>query len=207
MLNMNKISGNMISGINSEEISFLNLLTSDTDDIFFNQFTGLPETINLPDFSNDELYSDLDPDTILELNAMEKDNANKGTASQTDYYVSKFKRFLTSQQLQDTIETMPVRYLVQYLRLGYAKSAKSNGETFAPSTLICMRAAIQRYLNSSELQRNINIIDGDDFKSANNTLKAMIAMSIVPFPMFLSQTVLFRSKIRHCLLIRCSTQL
>lgn len=182
MLNLNKISGNMISGIDSNELSFLELLTSNIDDdTLINQFTGLPESIelfddvNINDIPDDQYLKDLEPDVILDLNQLEKNNSNKNTASQTQYYVDKFKLFLTSQKLPETIETMPVRYLSQYLRLWYAKSTKCNGEPFSPSTLVCMRAAIQRYLNSSDVNQNVNIIDGEDFKLANNTLKAVIA--------------------------------
>ena len=56
------------------------------------------------------------------------------------------------------------------------ESKKDDGSEFAPSTLICMRAAIQRFLTSPGVNRQINLMDGQEFQLANNTLKASIGV-------------------------------
>ena len=172
MLDLQKISGNQVTGASCEELEFLELLTSQDVDWIFNQDTGLPEgeeddTMHFPEIDND---------TLQEIHDLEELGKNKNTSEQTTYFVRKFKSFLEVRKLPSCIETMPVKYLSQYLRLWYAKSKKTDGSDFAPATLICMRAAIQRFLTSSSVNREINIIDGQEFQLANATLKASIAL-------------------------------
>ena len=61
------------------------------------------------------------------------------------------------------------------MRFWYARSKKIDGKPYAPATLICMRAAINRYLNSSTWDRQVKLMEDKEFKSSNNTLTAMIA--------------------------------
>lgn len=43
-----------------------------------------------------------------------------------------------------------------------------------PATLVCIRAAIHRYLTQAPNNRNIDTINGSAFKSANNMLKTKV---------------------------------
>ena len=174
MLDLKKIDGNQISGASSEDLGFLELLTSQEVDDIFNQHTGLPIGLQLEE--NITEFPELDEQTLIEINELEEFGKNKSTDDQTKYFVNKFKSFLEEKHLPSIIETMPVKYLSQYLRLWYAKAKKIDGSDFSPATLICMRAAIQRYLTSSSVNRQVDIIDGQDFKMANTTLKASIAV-------------------------------
>lgn len=174
-LDLSRISGNQISGLSSEELSFLETLMNDsTNDSTFNQHTGLPEDFSLPDGTLPELPQDV-LDEILKL---EEECKNRNTNDQTKYYVKKFKEFLTSKGLPTSIETMPIKYLSQYLRFWYATSTKKDGKLYAPATLICMRAAVNRYLNESVVDRKVNIITDKDFNASNNALMAKIAKYI-----------------------------
>ena len=52
---------------------------------------------------------------------------------------------------------------------------KTDGSNFAPATLICIRAAIQIFLTLPSVNRQISIIDSQEFKLAKATLKASVA--------------------------------
>ena len=69
---------------------------------------------------------------------------------------------------------MRVKCFCQYLRLCYAKSRKTDGSDSVPATLICMRVAIQRFLTSPGVNRQISTIDDQEFKFANATLKVRL---------------------------------
>ena len=62
------------------------------------------------------------------------------------------------------------------------KVKKTDRFDFAPVTLICMRAVIQRFLTSSSVDHQINIIDGQEFKLPNPTLKAFTALCFTAKP-------------------------
>ena len=169
LLDLSRISGNQISGLSSEELSFLENLTA-MNDSTFNQDTGLPEEFSLPD-----VLPELPQDVLDEILQLEEECKNRNTHDQTKYYVKKFKKFLESKRLPTSIETMPIKYLSQYLRFWFANATKKDGKLYAPATLICMRAAVNRYLNDSVIDRKVNIITDKDFNTSNNALMAKIA--------------------------------
>ena len=49
---------------------------------------------------------------------------------------------------------------------------KGNGELYTPSALVGIRAAIHRYIVQPPFIRNINILEGIDFTSANKVFVA-----------------------------------
>lgn len=189
MLRLGGVQSEMISGINSEELDFLTVLTKERSDVIYNQWTGLPqgeesflnqlldsedlENLDIPELDNTQYFDDLDAGTTEELNALENDEIPSTTKMQTTSYAKRFKAFLQSKSLPDCIETIPVRYLNQYLRLWYSSLRKPDGRFYSPSTLACMRAGINRYLSRAPYNRPINLKMDRDFVSANNMLKAM----------------------------------
>ena len=173
-MDLTRIHSNMISGLTSEEVSFLEMLTHQKNNI--DQFTGLEfQATNSKD--DDSLtFPELDDDVVKEIIKLEKEAENKSTGYQTNFYVNKFKQFLRENNIPDCIETMPERYLGSYLRFWYSRLRKADGTQYAPSTLICARAAIQRHMLSHDC--SFNIIDGEHFRQANFTLKSVIAMKL-----------------------------
>lgn len=173
MLNLSKVKGNEISGLDSDEISFMALLTNDMEDEV-NQFNGLTDNqLNeLCDVLNE--YPEVDDSLIEEMNVLEDGMKNQRTKEQTQQFVTKFKMFLSSQNLPDNIETMPPRYLNQYLRFWYSKLKRVDGQLYSPSSLICFRAAIHRYITSGSVGRTFNIMHDSEFNAANTMLKCMI---------------------------------
>lgn len=175
-MNLGNIIGNQISGIGSDEIEFLNEIAANEIGMAVDQWTGLTnDQMNQIKGIDDEIpYPDLSIETLQELENTEKEYENSKTREQTQMYVNKFKSFLKSENLPSSIESMPEKYLCQYLRLWYSKTKKQDGSLYAPSSMICMRAAIQRYLKSSEVNRSVDIIHGIQFSSANKTLTTVI---------------------------------
>jgi len=43
MLRLGGVQSEMISGMNSEELDFLTVLTNERSDVIYNQWTGLPQ--------------------------------------------------------------------------------------------------------------------------------------------------------------------
>ena len=111
-MDITRIHSEMISGLNSDELSFVELLTH-TDMTDIDQFTGLPfERKNLQeDKVSTADFPELDENILIEIDALEKEALNKSTDSQTNHYAVKFKGFLRENSLPDSIETMPERFL------------------------------------------------------------------------------------------------
>lgn len=176
-MDITRIHSEMISGLDSDELSFVELLThTNMNDI--DQFTGLPFETTRSNENNISTadFPELNENILSEIDSLEKEAMNKSTDSQTKHYIGKFKGFLRENTLPDSIETMPERFLGSYLRFWYSKMRKSDGSMFAPSTMICARAAVQRYMEN--VGRNVNIIDGEHFKQANKTIKSIIALKL-----------------------------
>ena len=60
------------------------------------------------------------------------------------------------------------------LRRFYFSLRRKSGEPYKPSTLICIRAGISNRLTDAPVSRNVDIISGNEFLSANRMLKAMV---------------------------------
>ena len=73
-----------------------------------------------------------------------------------------------SSGISDNFEELAEPDLCQLLRKFYGEVRKENGEKYSKSSLCNIRAAIQRHLASPPFGRNINILKGESFVSANN---------------------------------------
>ena len=62
--------------------------------------------------------------------------------------------------------------LNKILRKFYAEVKTEKGQALTPSALTGIRAAIHRHLTSAPLSRNVNILQDNDFMSANKMFKA-----------------------------------
>lgn len=161
-MDLSRIRGGMITGIESEDINFLNELLALNPVDVFDQRTGLTQ-IQTEELENDYQFEDLPDNIIKEIETETIRARNKNTAEQTKIYVNKFRDFLRKENKPTDFETIPNRYLSQYLTLWYFRMKKADGGLFAPSTLICAHAAIQRHLQTT---RNINSIDDTCFQLA-----------------------------------------
>jgi len=123
-----------------------------------------------------EPIPDLSPEVDAYLKQMEKQAIPKSTAVQNKRIVDRFRLFLRENKFCSDFENVPTPILNNYLRLFYSSLRKKDGTLYAPQSLICFRAALQRHLTSPEVNKRMNLIDGEEFRRANGVLKSMIGM-------------------------------
>ena len=169
LLNLVNVPNEMISGLNDEMLDFVSRESGDRCVLeLSDQFRKeLQETDSLPVLSAAEL------DELVEL---EKSNVPKSTSDQTRRHVESFRKFLEERHLCTAFETVPENILNDYLRLFYANLRTKDQKYYSASSLICIRAAIHRHLTSVDVNRNINILHGDNFMRANSVLKSMVGL-------------------------------
>lgn len=144
-------------------------------DTFFNE---LDDTIHMENDSDVEEV----PENEYELLRNQDANLSQfemafrpiSSVQQEKAHIKKFKTFLKNQNMDDNIETCAVDILAQKLRFFYNSLKKNNGEPYSGTSLLCIRAAIHRYLSTSPVNRAVNIITDNDFMVANNMLKAKV---------------------------------
>ena len=172
LLNMSNIPEGMIPGLSDEE---LNWVTEQSADRLVKEldpnFIGALLEENMDDFDDRGI---LPSELEEEMKAFENENIPASTRESTKRYTEKFKTFLSENGLSDQIETMPVRFLSKYLQYYYYKLKKNDGGCFSPSTLKGIRAGIQRYLTSPEVNRRINIMKDKEFDRANGVLRSLV---------------------------------
>ena len=108
------------------------------------------------------------------LTELEKEHIPISTQKQTSQHIKKLQNFLTSRGLCPDIQLVPEKILGDYLRLFYSELKTDKGEFYSPSSLMCFRASIQRYLTSPDVNSTIDIINGVNFKRANGVLRSMV---------------------------------
>ena len=168
-MNIENFPGGMISGVDDSLIDFFmaeSTCSSRYVTELSSNFTKQMEAI--------EDCEDLSEKDQKQLTELEKESIPRSTQQQTDQHILKLKTFLTEKGLCPNIEQVPDTVLCDYLRLFYSELRTEKGEFYSPSSLICFRASIQRFLTSPGINRLIDIINGNDFKRANGVLRAMV---------------------------------
>ena len=168
MINLENIPDAMVSGLSTEMLDFV---TSESNyrylkelDVFFlNQLENL-----------EKMDKTLTNEQENQLNELEMYGNAKSSEEQSRRWVKEFKSFLRKEHLCENFETVPPKLLNDYLRLFYASLRKKDGTFYAPSSLVCVRAAIHRYLTSPNVNANVNILNDETFRRANGILKAMV---------------------------------
>lgn len=167
---MQNIPDQTISGLNSEELSWV---SDESVDRLIKELD--PEIFkDVEYFTENCEYSKLTREIEAELDEAEKSAVPKSTFGQTKIHIKKFKNFLIEKGLSPNIETMPTRFLADYLRYFYFNLRCQDGTFYSPRSLVCYRASIQRYLTSPEVNRTVNILKDSEFNRANGVLKAMV---------------------------------
>ena len=168
-----------ISGLGTAEVEFLNnfSLSQYNDGNKINQHTGMPFSFAeyLVTDQTDDLPV-LSAEDIQEINSIENDAVNKSTTKQTKNHVDELKIFLESKKLPNEIESIPPKYLCQYLRLWFSTMKRKDGECYSLSTLACKRASIHRYLQE---KAGYNLIGNDQFRLFAKTYNAVRHKTLV----------------------------
>lgn len=90
-----------------------------------------------------------------------------------------FMHFILADWLRETdrpvdFETLSEEDLAQTLSVFYPSARTRDGEQYLKSSLMCIRAAIQRHLQGPPHNRNINLVGGSAFSQANSIIKGTI---------------------------------
>ncbi|XP_070573869.1 uncharacterized protein KIAA1958-like [Ptychodera flava] len=110
-------------------------------------------------------------DEIIEI----EENRNEQTTKRaTKWGVNQFKCWLREKGFAENFEILPVDDLNNKLREFYASLCTRSGEDYAKSSLVGIRAAINRHLTSVPYNRPINILRDREFNSSNHVFVGLI---------------------------------
>jgi len=170
LLDFQNIPDNIISGLDSNELMFV---SKESNNRFVNELD--PQIMDdLNAILKDNELKDLSSEEKEYIKRLETESIPKSTQKDTESSVRKFKKFLKQKGFNENFEEIPKSFLNKYLCLFYAELRKNDGNLFAPTSLICIRAGIHRHLTSPDVNRDVDILHGSDFKRCNAILKAMI---------------------------------
>ena len=171
LLNLQNIPGNMISGMNSGDLQWV---SHESSERYISELSRSFQQ-DLENWHAEEIPA-LDPDISDVLRNAEKESRPipRSTAKQTISHINKFKSFLQSHNLSTHIETIPDKYLNDYLSFFFYNLKTNEDKLYSPSSLICFRASIQRYLSGPEVNRKIDIINDQTFSRSNRILKLQV---------------------------------
>ena len=160
LIDFSKLKNNMISGLEGKDVE-----------------KEAQKSIGVINVAEKDTYPDLPDEVEKEIEKCNQILKNKKTEEQTDHYAKLFKSFLSENNLPANLENMPMSTLNRYLRFFYYKIRTKQGTLYSPSTLLCMRSAINRHLNGFE---NIKVnLTSDEFESSNVMLKTMIGKYLI----------------------------
>jgi hypothetical protein len=134
------------------------------------------DELNVFDGLNDVDGKKLPKEIEDELNELERRETSASSLKQSDVYAKKFKEFLEANGFDGKFEELRDEELASHLRHFYSKLKSKTGQYYSPATLACIRAGIHRYLTSSPLNKNVDIIGGKAFYAANRMLKVIGSM-------------------------------
>ena len=163
LLDFKNVPGGQISGVNDEESKWI---SSETFDRYLYELSD--------DFvrSLEEQENDINPEVDEELKKIENESIPKSTMDQMKRTSNRFLNFLKVKKLSVEMEKIPKNYLNNYLRYFYSELRTLENKLYSPPSLVCIRAALHRYLQT--IRNNVNIITQPDFDSSNKMLKAMV---------------------------------
>ena len=172
MLDFEKFPNEAISGLTLSEINKImdDGLVFDTrmdDSLSHNIIEMLNEA------ENDENCL---PGTVADmLDETERSMKPKSTSVQEKLHSTRFLSFLAEKNIKCDLKRVSAEKLNDYLRFFYHELKTKGGEYYSPASLKCIRAALYRYFTQN-LGCKFNIIDGEDFASANRMLKTMAGL-------------------------------
>ena len=108
------------------------------------------------------------------LDTLQSSSIPHTTATHQKRYSDKFMRFLEDKNLSTDFVNLATSEIAEYLRFFYSELRTNDGKLYSPATLICIRAALFRFMKQPPLNLPFNIIDDKEFYNANQVLKAMV---------------------------------
>ena len=113
--------------------------------------------------------SDLDKQALDEIeNKAQAINTRKATA----WGLKKIEKWSLKRNIKIDYEVISPTELNEILRKFYAEVKTEKGKKLTPSALTGIRAAIHRHITSAPISRNMNILQGSEFVTANKMFEA-----------------------------------
>lgn len=168
MINYDNIPDHQISGLDTEELEWVSEQSGDRyleelSDGFLNYLNGEEDDISKTEIS-DEIQRELD---LLEI-----EGTPQSTLKQTIDNKNRLITFLAEKNLSTNLEKIPVRLLNNYLRYFYSQLRTKDGNYYASSSLICIRAGLHRHFLN--IRNDVNIIEDHRFVKSNKMLVSMM---------------------------------
>ena len=165
LINFSNIPGNQISGLNDEMLAWV---TEESNERVLEEIsTSFLQSLD------DITLSEIPEDVQKELDQIEKDSIPKTSVKQMNEAIERFKSFLREKSFSTDLLGIPIVLLNTYLRYFYSELRTRNGNFYAPASLVCIRAGINRYFSLN--RPDVNIIGDQRFIKANRMLKTMVA--------------------------------
>lgn len=102
-----------------------------------------------------------------EMERMEKEAVPTTTSKATKAGVKKFMEWAKKRNVNVDFHTITASDLALILRRFYAEVKKEDGKPLTPSSLVGLRASLNRYVCGAPFYRTINIVGGVEFAVAN----------------------------------------
>ena len=164
MLNLANIPGEEISGLGTDELSWV---SEESGSRFLNELSD-----DFLKYLNNEEDDTISNEVLEELDKIERSGIPQSSLKQMESTVKRFTNFLSSKNLSSDIKEVPVSILNNYLRYFYSELRTQDGLYYAPSSLICFRAALHRHFLF--IRKDVNIISDHCFERSNRMLATMV---------------------------------
>jgi len=158
IINFDELSGNMISGLEEQEINEI----SDIQQILRSDPTILDEDITetFPIDSHVLNTKIIPNDRKQKIQKIENAAIPTSIAKQQECWTSKFNEFLKERNINKDLTTVTKIELNDMLRYFYSELRTKKGRYYSKASLICIRAALFRFFKS---ERSFNIINDVHF--------------------------------------------
>ena len=94
------------------------------------------------------------------------------TKRTTDIWLKMFRTFCDQAKLTVNLREDPAEKIAEALALCYVNSRVQNGQPYQRPSFMGLRAALHRHISSK--RRDINILNGEEFRLANDALDARL---------------------------------
>ncbi|XP_046556531.1 uncharacterized protein LOC124265754 [Haliotis rubra] len=122
---------------------------------------------NSTDIKNEPATKRFKTVTDNDLEHIVLDSRSKTTLQTTAWGVKILKQWLQFHEHSPEFETLPVGEMNALLKRFYAEVRTSDGNYYAKSSYVGIRAAIHRHLRQPPFNMNISILQDKEFHSAN----------------------------------------
>ena len=102
-----------------------------------------------------------------EMVRMEQEATPESTSRATKSGMNKFLSWKIKREIDINFHSITATSLALILRRFYAEVKKENGKPLTPSSLVGIRAALNRYLVGAPFYRKMNVVSGPEFVIAN----------------------------------------